>query len=122
MQRYRGNTHRTEGKKGGRMSVLVELLANPFCLADRDHGTVGDLCQKLGVDYQLLNLWDIDDDMEGTPTHISSLIREYRKGQRPGNLYSNVFVNGKRVLLDRWPAHLEEISFLIQTALEEESE
>ena len=104
------------------MSVLVELLANPFCLADRDHGTVGDLCQKLGVDYQLLNLWDIDDDMEGTPTHISSLIREYRTGQRPGNLYSNVFVNGKRVLLDRWPAHLEEISSLIQTALEEESE
>jgi len=47
------------------MDVHVELLANPFCMADRDNETVGNICKELGVSYRLLNMWDIDDDMEG---------------------------------------------------------
>ena len=102
------------------MSVQVELLASPFCMAERDSGTVGQICRELGVSCRVLNMWDIDDDMAGLPEHIASLIREYRTGQRPGNLYSNVFVNGQRVLLDRWPSHLDEVRCLIQRALEAE--
>jgi hypothetical protein len=49
------------------MDVHVELLANPFCMADRDNETVGNICKELGVSYRLLNMWDIDDDMEGIP-------------------------------------------------------
>lgn len=100
------------------MDVHVELLANPFCMADRDNETVGNICKELGVSYRLLNMWDIDDDMEGIPGYVASLIREYRSGERPGNLYSNAFVNGQRVLLDKWPKHLDEVKALIQRALE----
>jgi len=103
------------------MSVHVELLASPFCMADRDNETVGSICRELGVDYRLLNMWGIDDDMEGIPSYITSLIKEYRTGQRPGNLYSNAFVNGERVLLDRWPSHLDEVRSLIKRAMEDES-
>jgi len=49
------------------MDVHVELLANPFCMADRDDETVGNTCKELGVSYRLLNMWDMDDDMEGIP-------------------------------------------------------
>jgi hypothetical protein len=49
------------------MDVHVELLADPFCMADRDNETVGNTCKGLGVSYRLLNMWDIDDDMEGIP-------------------------------------------------------
>ena len=103
------------------MSVHVELLASPFCMADRDDATVGKICQELGANYRLLNMWDIDDDMQGIPNYIASLIKEYRTGQRPGNLYSNAFVNGQRVLLDRWPSHLDEVRSLIQRAKEDEA-
>jgi len=103
------------------MSVHVDLLASPFCMADRDNETVGNICRELGVSYRLLNMWDIADDMEGIPEYIASLIKEYRTGRRPGNLYSNAFVNGQRVLLDRWPSHLDEVRTLIQRALEGES-
>jgi len=104
------------------MGVQVELLVNPFCMAERDSGTVGEICRQLGVGVRVLNLWDIDDDMAGIPGHIASLIHEYRTGQRPGNLYSNAFVNGERVLLDRWPAHLDDVRRLIERALEAECE
>ena len=100
--------------------VLVELLASPFCMADRDNKTVGEICQQLGADYRLFNMWDIDDEMEGIPEHIAILIREYRTGQRPGNLYSNAFINGQRVLLDRWPSHLDDIRTLIKRAKQED--
>ncbi len=102
------------------MSVHVELLASPFCMADRDNKTIGNMCRELAVSYRLLNMWDIDDDAAGVPGYIASLIQEYRTGQRPGNLYSNAFVNGQRVLLDRWPAHLDEVRGLIRRALEDE--
>ncbi|MCE5218188.1 hypothetical protein LLH03_14285 [bacterium] len=104
------------------MGVQVELLVNPFCMADRDSGTIGDVCREFGVSCRVLNIWDIDDDMAGLPGHLASLIREYRSGLRPGNLYSNVFVNGQRVLLDRWPVHLDEVRRLIQSMLEAEGE
>ena len=35
------------------MDVHVELLANPFCMADRDNETVGNICKELGVSYRL---------------------------------------------------------------------
>lgn len=104
------------------MGVQVELLVNPFCMADRDCGTIGDVCREFGVSCRVLNMWEIDDEMAGIPSYIASLIREYRTGQRPGNLYSNVFVNGQRVLLDRWPVHLDEVRRLIQSVLEAEGE
>jgi len=102
------------------MDVHVELLARPFCMADRDNQTVGDIGQQLGADCRLLNMWDIDDDMEGIPEHVASLVKEYRTGERPGNLYSNAFVNGQRVLLDRWPSHLDDVRSLIERAKAEE--
>lgn len=98
------------------MSVCVELLASPFCMADRDNETVGRICQETGADYRLLNMWDIDEDMEGIPDHVASLVRQYRSGERPGNFHSNAFVNGERVLLDRWPSHLDDIRALIERA------
>ena len=103
------------------MSVHVELLASPFCMADRDNETIGNICKELSVSYRLLNMWDIDDSMAGVPDYIASLIMEYRSGERPGNLYSNAFVNGQRVLLDKWPKHLDEVKVLIQRALKGEA-
>lgn len=91
-------------------------------MAERDSGTIGQLCRDLGAALRVLNMWDIDDYMVSIPEHVASLIREYRKGQRPGNLYSNVFVNGQRVLLDKWPSHLDEVRDLIQRALEAEAQ
>ena len=102
------------------MDVRVELLASPFCMADRDNETVGNLCRQLGAKYRLLNMWEIDDDLSDVPEHVASLVKEYRTGQRPGNLYSNAFVNGQRVLLDKWPSHLGEIRSLIERAKTEE--
>lgn len=101
------------------MDVCVELLASPFCMADRDNETVGSICKELNVSYRLLNMWDIDDDMDGIPDHVASLVRQYRSGERPGNFYSNAFVNGQRVLLDRWPSHLGDIRALIERAAKE---
>ena len=98
------------------MSVRVELLASPFCMADRDNETVGRICRETGAHYRLLNMWDIDDYMDGIPHHVASLVRQYRSGERPGNFYSNAFVNGQRVLLDRWPSHLDDIRALIERA------
>ena len=102
------------------MDVHVELLASPFCMADRDNETVGSLCRQMGAEYHLLNMWNIGDDLSDIPEHVASLVKEYRTGQRPGNLYSNAFVNGQRVLLDRWPSHLDEIRSLIERAKMEE--
>jgi hypothetical protein len=105
--------------KEGNMSVCVELLASSFCMADRDSKTVGRICRETGAHYRLLNMWDIDDCMDGVPHHVASLVRQYRSGQRPGNFYGNAFVNGERVLLDRWPSHLEDIRTLIERAKKE---
>lgn len=104
------------------MGVQVELLVSPFCMAERDCGTIGDLCREFGVPCHVFNMWDLEDDSADLPAHLASLIREYRTGQRPGNLYSNVFVNGQRVLLDRWPRHLEEVRRLLQDRLGAEGE
>ena len=103
------------------MNVHVELLASPFCMADRDNETIGGICRELGAEYRILNMWDIDDDMAGVPEHVASLVNEYRTGKRPGNLYSNAFVNGQRVLLDRWPSHLADVRSLIERARMEAS-
>ena len=100
------------------MQVNVELLVNPFCMADRDNETVKAICTKLGVNYRLFNIWEIDDEMDGIPDHMSILVKEYRNGTRPGNIYSNVFVNGQRLLLDKWPKHLEMTENMIKKALE----
>lgn len=57
------------------------------------------------------NLWEIDDEQLGSiPTHIASLIEEWRSGQRPGSVYGSVFVNGKRIPLNSWKAHLKTVT------------
>lgn len=38
------------------VSVSVELLASPFCMADRDNETVGKICRQTGAHYKLLNM------------------------------------------------------------------
>ena len=59
------------------MDVHVELLASPFCMADRDNKTIRGICRELGADYRMLNMWDIDDGMAGIPEHVASLVKEY---------------------------------------------
>jgi hypothetical protein len=93
--------------------VLVELLANPFCIADSVYGEVGSICRELDVAFRVYNLWEIDDALRGLPSHIASLARDYRTGRRPGTIYSNVFVDGRRVLCDHYPDHFAEIRALI---------
>ena len=91
--------------------VIVELLVNPFCMAHRDVDSIGRVCEERGVALAIFNLWEIDDAQLGSlPPHISILIQEWRAGKRPGSVYSSVFVNGKRIPLNSWKAHLNTVS------------
>ncbi|MBN1351460.1 hypothetical protein JXJ21_18735 [candidate division KSB1 bacterium] len=104
------------------MSVTVELLVNPFCMADRDSETVTQVCAEAGVTCRILNIWEIYDPMDDIPPYVSTLVREYRTGERPGSVYSSVFVNGERLLLNKWsgkPTHLEMLKDMIAKATEE---
>jgi hypothetical protein len=84
-----------------KMSILEE--------ADRCRER-GQICEKHGVTFDAHNLWDLDDeDVDELPTYMSSLIREWRTGQRPGSVYSDVFVNGERIPIDDWPRSFEVI-------------
>ena len=83
--------------------VKIELLINPFCLCDRDFSRLSEICTRHKVTFDTYNLWDIDDeDVYGLPEYMSSLIREWRSGQRAGSVYSNVFINGKRIPINKW--------------------
>jgi len=91
--------------------TVVELLVNPFCMAHRDVDSIRRVCDERGVSMTVYNLWEIDDGQLGSlPTHIALLIREWRSGQRPGSVYSSVFVNGKRIPLNSWTDHLNTVS------------
>ena len=90
--------------------VKIELLINPFCLCERDLGVLSKICKEQNVTFDAYNLWDIDDkDLDKLPEYISSLIREWRSGQRAGSVYSNVFINGERIPIDNWPKSFEII-------------
>ncbi len=102
------------------MDVKVELLVNPFCMADRDSETVKKVCDESGVPCEVLNIWDIDDQMEGIPAHVATLIREYRSGERPGSVYCSAFVNGERLHLNKWSEHLDTLKEMITKAKGEE--
>lgn len=104
------------------MDVRVELLLNPFCLADRDSRTVSDVCKQMGVICNEYNMWDIDDNSHHVPAHVAKLADEYRTGQRPGSVYSSAFVNGQRLFLNKWsgsPTHLDTLRSMIAKAREE---
>jgi len=98
---------------------VIELLVNPFCMAERDVGTIKWICDKHDVSMQVYNLWEIDDgQLDTIPSHISSLIREWRSGKRPGSVYSTVFVNGAKIPLNAWHGHLNTVSDAIKKSLE----
>ena len=101
------------------MSATVELLVNPFCMADRDSQTVAQVCAKAGIQCRVLDIWEIEEPMDDIPPHVAKLVREYRTGERSGSVYSSAFVNGERVLLNKWsgsPTHLEILGKMIADA------
>jgi hypothetical protein len=92
-------------------STSVELLVNPFCMAERDVDSIDRICVAQGVHMKVYDLWNIDDEDLGTlPAYIACLVREWRSGQRPGSVYSSVFVNGERIPLNSWKEHLDVVS------------
>jgi len=99
---------------------IVELLVNPFCMAHRDVVSITKVCNSRGVELRIYNLWEIDDqDLDDLPEHIATPIREWRGGQRPGSVYSSVFVKGKRIPLNAWSEHLKTVSEAIAASLRE---
>ncbi len=102
--------------------TVVELLVNPFCMAHRDVDSIRRICDAHGVPMDLYNLWEIDDEeLNSLPSNIALLIREWRSGQRPGSVYSNVFVNGRRIPLNAWKAHLKTVSDAIADSQREDT-
>ncbi|MGB3478145.1 MAG: hypothetical protein WBB67_03180 [bacterium] len=98
-----------KGKTKSQFSV-VELLVNPFCMASRDVATIQTICAEHNIELKIYNLWEISDaDIGNLPSYIATLIQEWRSGQRPGGVYSNVFVNGKRIPLNNWRGHLRTL-------------
>lgn len=92
-------------------SIIVELLVSPFCMAHRDVDSIGRVCAERGVPMTTYNLWEIDDAQLGSlPLHVAKLMGEWRSGQRPGSVYSTVFVNGTRIPLNAWPEHLKTVA------------
>jgi hypothetical protein len=90
--------------------MRVDLLVNPFCMAERDVESIRGICERLGAVLNVYNLWDIDDDALGeVPAYAAELILELRSGGRPGSVYSNVFVDGERLPLNAWPEHLKTV-------------
>lgn len=103
--------------------VSIEFLINPFCLCDRDFDVLNKLCNKHGVTFDVYNLWNLEDkNVDKLPEYMSILIRQWRSGQRPGSVYSNVFVNGERIPLNDWPKHIDLLEGKILAALGENEE
>jgi len=58
--------------------------------------------EKHKVTFDTYNLWDIDDEeLDKLPEYMSSLIKEWRTGQRAGSVYSDVFINGERIRIHK---------------------
>jgi hypothetical protein len=105
-----------------RESVKVELLVNPFCFEEVHLCEVRKICAELGVPLAVYNPWDIDDEELGEiPGHIATFLSQLRSGQRPGSVYSNLFINSERVHLnfEDWP---EKVREMIAKAIKEESD
>lgn len=100
--------------------IIVELLVSPFCMAHRDVDTIRRVCEERGVSMTTYNLWEVDDaHLANLPPHVAQLIGEWRSGQRPGSVYSTVFVNGKRIPLNAWTEHLKTVAEAIAEAQRE---
>lgn len=100
-------------------SLKIEFLVNPFCLCDRDYDVLTKLCEKRKVTFDIYNLWNINDTiLDKLPVYMSSLIKEWRSGLRPGTVYSSVFVNGERIPLNNWPKHVSILENKILAALD----
>lgn len=90
--------------------ILVELLINPCCVCERDFESVTATCRELSVPCTVYNPWDIDDeDLPSLPRHVSDLIA--------GTSYSDVFVNGERIPLTRWPESFGALARRIEELL-----
>lgn len=101
--------------------MRVELLINPFCLCDRDFRIVSEKCKKRGLSLTVYDLWEIDDEkLDTLPDHMSKLVREWRSGERPGSVYSNLFINGDRIPINDWPKSFDDIEERMQSALQAE--
>lgn len=98
--------------------VAVEVLINPFCMAERDADIVRKLCRGLGVSVSVHNMWDIDDaDLPHLPGHVATLVQELRTGRRAGSVYGSIFVNGERIPLNDWPHHMDAVEGRIRKAI-----
>ena len=98
--------------------VLVELLINPCCVCERDFESVTGTCRELSVPCTVYNPWDIDDeDLPSLPPHVSDLIAGRRTGRIAGTYYSDVFVNGERIPLTRWPESFDALERRIEELL-----
>ncbi len=83
--------------------TMIEFLANPFCLCGRDLEQLSNLCGRFGADLRVINLWDLDDeDVDALPEHLATFVRERRSGRRPGSVYGDAFIAGRRFHLDGW--------------------
>lgn len=105
-----------------RQSVKVELLLNPFCFEEVHFLEASKICAELDVPLDVYNPWNIDDDeLDELPKHIAALLSQLRSGQRPGSVYSNLFVNSERIHLnfEGWPEKARE---MIAKAMKEESD
>lgn len=77
--------------------------STPFCLCGRDLEQLSSLCGRCGADLRVINLWDLDDEEVDTlPGHLATFIRERRSGRRPGSVYGDAFIAGRRFHLDGW--------------------
>ena len=98
--------------------MKIDILVNPFCMAERDVASIGNICEKQNVDLVIHNLWHIDDDnIDKLPDYIGKLIKEWRNGERPGSVYCNVFVDGERIPLNQWSKHLKTVEDKIISVL-----
>ncbi|UCD09687.1 MAG: hypothetical protein JSU79_03320 [Dehalococcoidales bacterium] len=90
--------------------MSIELLINPFCLGDRDYRVISEKCRQYGLSLIMYNLWDIDDEeVDSLPEYISCLVREWRSGEKPGSVYSNLFINGERIPINNWLKSFDDI-------------
>ena len=100
--------------------MKVDLLVNPFCMAQRDVDSIRNICDKHGVALNLYNFWDIEDvHLYKLPQYIALLVQEWRSGKKPGRVYSIVFVDGERSPLNDWPKHLTTLEQKITLSPEE---
>lgn len=76
------------------------MLVNPFCFEEVHFTEVSKICDELSVPLTVYNPWDIDDgQLNELPRYIAKLLSQLRSRQRPGTVYSNLFINSERLHL-----------------------